>query len=89
MCNSLIYWSSCLQSTVVALSSTAAEITSVSDLCRGLVWISGMIDQLGFEQSFIPVYEDNRPAMIAIIYRNDFSPKIRHMRIRDLWLRQL
>ena len=87
MCNSLIYWSSCLQSTV-ALSSTAAEITSLSDLCRELVWISGMINQLGFDQSLIPVYEDNRPA-ISIIYRNDFSPRIRHMRIRDLWVREL
>ena len=64
-CNSLIYWSSRLQSTV-ALSSTAAEITSLSDLCRELVWISGMINQLGFDQSLIPVYEDNRPAIAMI-----------------------
>ena len=87
MCNSLIYWSSRLQSTV-ALSSTAAEITRLSDLCRELVWISGMITQLGFEQRLIPVHEDNRPA-VAIMYRNDFSPRIHHIRIRDLWVREL
>jgi hypothetical protein len=87
LCNSPIYWSSRLQSTI-ALSSTAAEITSLSDLCRELVWISSMIKQLGFPHSLIPVYEDNRPA-IAIIYRKDFSQRVRHMRIRDLWVREL
>ena len=48
-----------------------------------------MIKELGFPHSLIPVYEDNRPA-IAIIYRNDFSQRVRHMRIpRDLWVREL
>ena len=47
-----------------------------------------MIKELGFPHSLIPVYEDNRPA-IAIIYRNDFSQRVRHMRMRDLWVSEL
>ena len=47
-----------------------------------------MIKEPGFPHSLIPVYEDSRPA-IAIIYRNDFSQRVRHMRIRDLWVREL
>jgi len=86
-CNSLIYWRSRLQPTI-SLSSTAAEITSLSDLCRELVWITNISSQIGFPQELIPVYEDNRPA-ITIAYRTNLTQRTRHIRIRDLWVREL
>ena len=87
LCNALIYWSSRLQDTI-ALSSTAAELTSLSDLCRRLIWITELLNQLGCPQRLVPIYEDNKPA-IAIAYRANLSTRVRHMRIRDLHVREL
>ena len=87
LANSLVYWLSKFQATI-ALSSTSAEIASLSDLCRQLVWISGILTQLGFPQRLVPIYEDNRPA-IAVAYRTNLTQRNRHMRIRDLWVREL
>ena len=87
LCNAAIYWSSKLQDTI-ALSSTAAELTSISDLCRRLVWIAALMRHLTFPQRLVAIYEDNKPA-IAVAYRENLSIRVRHMRIRDLWVREL
>ena len=66
LCNAAIYWSSKLQDTI-ARSSTAAELTSISDLCRRLVWIAELMRHLTFPQRLVAMYEDNKPA-IAVAY---------------------
>lgn len=85
LCNAALYWSSKLQD-LIALSSMAAELTALSDLCRKLVWICELLREFGFPQSLVPIYEDNRPA-IDIAYRSNLSQRVRHMRVRDLWVR--
>jgi len=87
LANSVIFWTSKLQPTV-SLSSTAAEMTSLPELCRELVWIANMLNQLGFPQRLVPVFEDNKAA-ITLTYRMNVTHRTRHMHIRDLWVREL
>ena len=47
-----------------------------------------MLHDLGFPQRLVPVFEDNKAA-ITLTYRMNVTHRTRHMRIRDLWVREL
>jgi hypothetical protein len=82
-----IYWKSQFQK-VIALSSTHSEIIALSDLCKRLVWILALLNELGFQIPLAPVWEDNQASLINI-KNPTTSERSRHIEIRYLWTRQL
>jgi hypothetical protein len=56
-CGGLVYWRSALQKTVAA-STTYCAIIALSDLCKQLVWVLALLNQLNFPQRTVPVCED-------------------------------
>lgn len=82
-----IYWKSQFQK-VIALSSTHSEIIALSDLCKRLVWILALLNELGFQFPLAPVFEDNQASLITI-KNPTTSERSRHIEVRYLWTRQL
>ena len=82
-----IYWKSQLQK-VIALSSTHSEVIALSDLCKRLVWILALLNELGFQFPLAPVFEDNQASLITI-KKPTTSERSRHIEVRYLWTRQL
>jgi hypothetical protein len=82
-----IYWKSQFQK-VIALSSTHSEIIALSDLCKRLVWILSLLNELGFQFPLAPVWEDNQASLITI-KKPTTSERSRHIEVRYLWTRQL
>jgi hypothetical protein len=82
-----IYWKSQFQK-VIALSSTHSEIIALSDLCKRLVWILALLNELGFQFPLAPVFEDNQASLITI-KKPTTSERSRHIEVRYLWTRQL
>ena len=87
LCGGPIWWKSSLQKTV-AISSTYSEIIALSDLCKRLVWVLALLNDLGFPQSAVPVHEDNQPS-IDILQSQKQNERTRHYHIRYMWTRQL
>ena len=82
-----IFWKSQFQK-VIALSSTHSEIIALSDLCKRLVWILALLNELGFQFPLAPVLEDNQASLITI-KNPTTSERSRHIEVRYLWTRQL
>jgi hypothetical protein len=82
-----IYWKSQFQK-VIALSSTHSEIIALSDMCKRLVWILSLLQELGFQFPLAPVFEDNQASLITI-KKPTSSERSRHVEVRYLWTRQL
>ena len=82
-----IYWKSQFQK-AIALSSTHSEIIALSHLCKRLVWILSLLNELGFQFPLAPVFEDNQASLITI-KKPTVSERSRHIEVRYLWTRQL
>ncbi|KAK9179751.1 hypothetical protein WN943_028956 [Citrus x changshan-huyou] len=57
-----ISWKASLQS-VVALSTTEAEYTAAAEAFKEAIWLRGMINELGYEQSSITILCDSQSAI--------------------------
>jgi len=82
-----VYWKSQFQK-VIALSSTHSEVIALSDMCKRLVWILSLLQELGFQFPLAPVFEDNQASLITI-KKPTSSERSRHVEVRYLWTRQL
>ena len=62
----MIQWSSKVPKTI-ATSSTNAEVQAALGLCKDVVWLRTMLDELGYKQQGSTVmYQDNQPAIYQI-----------------------
>jgi hypothetical protein len=82
-----IFWKSQLQK-VIAISSAHSEVIALSDMCKRLVWILSLLQELGFQFPLAPVWEDNQASLITI-KKPTSSERSRHVEVRYLWTRQL
>ena len=70
------------------LSSTSAEIGTMSDAGRRLMWLIRTLVGAGFEIPPATIFEDNQAA-IKIAERHTITERTRHLHIRDLYIRQI
>ena len=87
MCGGPIYWRSQLQNSI-ATSSTHAEIISLSDVCKRVVWIRSLLKELGYDIPPIKIYEDNTAA-IGLAEGVAVNERSRHIHVRHMWTREL
>ena len=86
MGNSLIDWFSKKQSSV-ALSSTEAELIALSESCKNIKWIRGILNDLGLLGFKILLFEDNQSVIEIIL--NDAISRLRtkHIDIRHRFVK--
>ena len=78
-------WCSTLQK-ATALSSTDAEIYSLSNAVRNCVWWTRVLDELGYPVKPV-IRMDSTPA-IHIVMNEQISPKAKHIAIRHFFVRE-
>ena len=81
-----ISWSSKRQ-TVVSMSSAEAELIAVSEAAREATHLKILMEELGFPQGAIRIYEDNQPC-IQIAENPVTSSRSKHIDIRHFFVRE-
>jgi hypothetical protein len=82
---SLISWSSKKQS-VPALSSTEAEYVAVTSSVQEALWAKSLLEELGYQQETIPIYEDNE-ACINLSKNPQEYKRTRHIQVKYHFIR--
>jgi len=84
--NSLVIWSSKLQSST-ALSSTEAEYIALATCARITIWLRTLLSEMGFpQQSATSILEDNK-STINIAESVKSHPAVKHIDIRHHFIR--
>ncbi|KAH9722765.1 Integrase catalytic domain-containing protein [Citrus sinensis] len=81
----ILSWKASLQS-VVALSTTEAEYTAAAEAFKEAIWLRGMINELGYEQSFIAILCDSQSA-ISLSKNQVHHEKTKHIDIKLHFIR--
>jgi hypothetical protein len=85
--NSLVVWSSKLQSNI-ALSSTEAEYIALSSCVRIVLWLRSLLTEMGFPQAnATTIFEDNK-SCIDIANSLKAHPAVKHIDIRHHFIRE-
>ncbi|KAH9752684.1 hypothetical protein KPL71_014795 [Citrus sinensis] len=83
--NCTISWKASLQS-VVALSTTEAEYTAAVEAFKEAIWLRGMINELGYQQTSIPILCDSQSA-ISLSKNQVHHEKTKHIDIKLHFIR--
>ena len=54
----VVSWKAVLQ-LVVALSTTEAEFMALTEATKEAIWLKGLVEEFGIEQSAVPIYRDS------------------------------
>jgi len=85
--NGLISWKSALQSSVSS-STTEAEYKAVHEAAKESVWISNLLNELGFKQAYAPfIFEDNTSTINATQNSTQHS-QLKHLDIKYHQIRE-
>ena len=87
MAGAPVYWRSQKQKTI-ATSSTEAEVISLSDICKRVVWMRSLLNELGFDLPPVEVFEDNQ-ACLDLQKISGVRERSRHIDVRFFWTREL
>lgn len=88
LANAAISWRSCKQRTV-ALSSTEAEYTALSDAAREAIYLSSFLKEIGFSSlSNVTVHNDNQGAA-KLAANSAFHPRSKHIDIKHHFIREV
>lgn len=83
---SLVIWSSKLQSTV-AQSSTEAEYLALAACARTVIWLRSLLTEMGFPPSGPSTIEEDNKACIDISQSHRAHPAVKHIDIRYHFIR--
>ena len=73
---------------MVCQSTSEAEFVAANECVKDILWLRGMLEEIGFPPKFPSiVFEDNQ-ATIAMIKNHIVSARNRHFCIRMAWLRE-
>lgn len=81
-----ISWNTKKQNTI-ALSSTEAELIALTHATKEGIWLSNLLNEIGFESKPFVIHEDNRPC-IDLVHENKVSQRIKHVDIKYLFVRE-
>ena len=83
----LVSWRSTLQSTV-ALSTTEAEYTAVTEAFKDAIWLHGLIGDLGIVQEHMEVHYDRQSA-ICLAKNQIHHARTKHIDVRFYFVREI
>ena len=73
----------------VVRSSTEAEISAVNELISDLLWCRDILEDLGYTQDKISIYEDNKSCITMLQQEpRNFHTKSRHVRVKWAFFRE-
>ena len=81
-----IIWKSARQP-VVAKSTQEAEYLALTPAMQDLIWTQGILEDIGFPQSEVPIFEDNE-ACIALANNPQSTRRSRHIQQVYHWIRE-
>ena len=70
------------------LSSSSAEIGTLSEACRRFIWLKRTLEGVGFIIGTVTTYEDN-VAAIKQAEGQTLTERTRHLHLRDMYVREL
>ena len=74
---------------LVVRSSTEAEISAVNELISDLLWCRDVLEELGYPQKRINIYEDNQSCITMLQQEpRSFHTKSRHVRVKWAFFRE-
>lgn len=89
LCGGVVEWRSKKQ-TVVALSSTEAEYVSISECARDIVWLRGILNDVGCSQhSGTVIFEDNQAAISLLLHEKQVYKRTKHIEVKFHHVRDL
>ena len=73
---------------MVCLSTAEAKFVAATEAAKDVVWIKGLLDELGLTTNMpTVVYEDNQ-ARVSMINNYSVSSRNRHFAVKMSWLRE-
>lgn len=73
----------------VVRSSTEAEITAVNEVVSDLLWCRDVLEELGYHQKAMPIWEDNKSCITMLQQEpRNFQSKSKHVRVKWAFYRQ-
>ncbi|CAN1807780.1 Retrovirus-related Pol polyprotein from transposon TNT 1-94 [Linum perenne] len=82
-----VSWVSQLQK-IVALSTTEAEYVAITEASKEMIWLQGLLAELGFEQTKNTLYCDSQSA-IHLAKNSAFHSRTKHIGLRYHFVRSL
>jgi len=82
-----VSWMSRIQK-IVALSTTEAEYVVVTEASKELIWLQGLLTELGFMQDKCALYSDSQSA-IHLAKNSTFHSRTKHIGLRYHFIRSL
>jgi ATP-binding cassette subfamily B (MDR/TAP) protein 1 len=82
-----ISWVSQLQK-IVTISTTEAEYVAVTEASKELIWLQGLLTELGFEQEMNVLHSDSQSA-INLAKNSAFHSRTKHIDLRYHFIRSL
>lgn len=82
-----VSWISRIQK-IVALSTTEADYVAVTEASEELIWLQGLLTELGFMQEKSVLYSDNQSA-IHLAKNSAFHSRTKHIGLRYHFIRSL
>jgi hypothetical protein len=73
---------------IVALSTTKAEYVAVTEASKELIWLQGLLTELGFMQEKSALYSDSQSA-IHLSRNSAFHSRTKHIGLRYHFIRSL
>ena len=72
----------------MALTSTEVEYMALTDASKEAVWLLGLMNELGFEQETVDIYNDSQSA-ITLAKNAVHHDKTKHIEIKFHFIREL
>ncbi|GAA0153728.1 transmembrane signal receptor [Lithospermum erythrorhizon] len=85
--NTSVSWMSQLQK-IVALSTTEAEYVAITEASKEMIWLQGLLTELGFKQENNVLYSDSQSA-IHLAKNSAFHARTKHIGLRYHFIRSL
>ncbi|KAI5385685.1 hypothetical protein KIW84_072334 [Lathyrus oleraceus] len=82
-----VSWMSRIQK-IIDLSTTEAEYVAVTEASKELIWLHGLLTELGFTQEKNVLYNDSQSA-IHLAKNSAFNSRIKHIGLRYYFIRFL
>ena len=82
----LVSWASKC-TTMVCLSTAEAEFVAATEAAKDVVWLRGLLLELGFSLTAPSVLLEDHQACVSMIRNNSVSGRNRHFAVKMAWLR--
>lgn len=88
MLGGAVLWAKSAKQNIISKSSTEAELIALSDMTSMALWMSLLINDLGFKIGPPIIFQDNQSTMTVATRGLTTNTSTRHIDIRRLWIKE-